>query len=61
MLLIVMICLAHKIPDTLPLGAMRSNCSQDYLKRADAEVEGYLADARDDILQACREIVRTFS
>jgi hypothetical protein len=56
-----MICLAHKIPDTLPLGAMRSNCSQDYLKRADAEVEGYLADARDDILQACREIVRTFS
>lgn len=47
--------------DSFPLGAMRSNCSQDYLKRADAEVESYLADARDDILQACREIVRTFS
>jgi len=47
--------------DSFPLGAMRSNCSQDYLKRADAEVEIYLADARDDILQACREIVRTFS
>jgi hypothetical protein len=40
---------------------MRSNCSEDYLKRADAEMESYLADAHDDILQACREIVRTLS
>lgn len=47
--------------DSFPLGAMRSNCSEDYLKRADAEMESYLADTRDDILQACREIVRTFS
>jgi hypothetical protein len=47
--------------DSFPLGAMRANCSQDYLKRADAEMESYLADARDDILQACQEIVRTFS
>lgn len=47
--------------DSFPLGAMRANCSEDYLKRADAAMESYLADARDDILQACREIVRTFS
>lgn len=47
--------------DSFPLGAMRSNCSEDYLKRADAEMESYLAGARDDILQACREIVRAFS
>lgn len=47
--------------DSFPVGAMRSNCSEDHLKRADAEMESYLADARDDILQACREIVRTFS
>lgn len=47
--------------DSFPLGAMRSSCSEDYLKRADAEMESYLADACDDILQACREIVRTFS
>jgi len=47
--------------DAFPLGAMRSNCSEDYLQRADAEMESYLADARYDILQACREIVRTFS
>lgn len=47
--------------DSFPMGAMRSNCGEDYLKRADAEMESYLADTRDDILQACREIVRTFS
>lgn len=47
--------------DSFPLGAMRSNCSEDFLKRADAEMESYLADARDDILRACREIVSTFS
>ena len=43
--------------DAFPLGAMRSNCSAEYLKRVDSEMESYLADARDDILQACREIV----
>lgn len=47
--------------DSFPLGEMRLSCSEDYLKRADAEMESYLADSRHDILQACREIVRTFS
>lgn len=47
--------------DAFPLGAMRLNCSAEYLKRADSEMESYLADARDGILQACREIVCTFS
>ena len=47
--------------DSFPLGAMHLNCSEDYLKRANAEMESYLADAREDIWQACREIVRTFS
>lgn len=47
--------------DTFPLGAMRVNCSPDYLKRADSEMQSYLADARADILQACKEIVTTFS
>lgn len=47
--------------DSFPLGAMRSNCSEDYLKRADAEMECYLVDAHDDILQACKEIIRTFT
>jgi hypothetical protein len=47
--------------DSFPLGEMRSYCSEDYLKQADAEMKIYLADAGDDILQACREIVRAFS
>ena len=47
--------------DSFPLGSMRSNYSEDYLKRVDVEMDRYLADARDDIWQACREIVRTFS
>jgi hypothetical protein len=33
----------------------------DYLKRADEEMERYLADAKADILAACREIVRAYS
>lgn len=47
--------------DAFPLGAMRLNCSAEYLKRADSEMAIYLADARDDILRACREIVSAFS
>lgn len=47
--------------DNFPLGAMRASCSPDYLQRADRDMQKYLADAQDDILQACREIVRKFS
>jgi len=47
--------------DHFPLGAMRATCSPEYLKRADGEMQAYLADARGAILQACREIVRVLS
>lgn len=47
--------------DTYPLGAVRSNCSEDYLRRADAEMDVYLQDARAHILQACREVIAAFS
>ncbi len=47
--------------DAFPLGAMRTNCQMEYLKRMDSDMESYLSDAREDILQACREIVKTFS
>lgn len=47
--------------DTFPLGPMRANCSPEYLKRMDSEMQSYLSDAREDILQACREIVKAFS
>lgn len=47
--------------DHFPLGEMRSRCASDYLQRMDAEKQRYLSDARQDILDACKEIIRVFS
>lgn len=47
--------------DHFPLGAMRATCSPEYLKRADDEVQTYLAGVKEGILQTCREIVDVFS
>jgi hypothetical protein len=47
--------------DHFPIGAARAHCAPDYLQRADEEMELYLADAKADILAACREIVRAYS
>lgn len=47
--------------DHFPLGEVRNRCAPDYLHRMDAEMERYLADAREDILKGCREIVRVFA
>lgn len=47
--------------DHFPIGEARLGCAADYLQRVDAEMQGYLADAKSDILSACREIIRVFS
>ena len=47
--------------DHFPLGEVRSRCTPDYLRRMNAEVQHYLSNARQDILEACKEIVRVFS
>lgn len=47
--------------DVFPLGEMRTNCHTEYLKRMDSEMQSYLSEAQEDILQACREIIKTFS
>ena len=47
--------------DHFPLGRMREHCSPDYLAQADEQMNRYVADVREDILAACREIVRAFS
>lgn len=47
--------------DHFPIGAARAHCAPDYLKRADEEMERYLADAKADILAACRQILRAYS
>lgn len=47
--------------DEFPIGAMRSNCSIEYLTRADEEMKHFLNETRDDIFRACSEIVNKFS
>ena len=47
--------------DHFPIGAARTQCAPDFLKRADEEMERYLAEAKADILAACKEIVRAYS
>ena len=47
--------------DHYPLGEMRSEYAQDYLRRLDAEMQHYLKDAKDDIVGACKEIVLVYS
>lgn len=47
--------------DHFPLGEMRKRCAADYLQRMDDEMNQYLVDARQDILAACKDIVRVFS
>lgn len=47
--------------DHFPLGEVRSQCASDYLQKIDVEMQSYLSDTRQDILDACKEIIRTFS
>jgi hypothetical protein len=47
--------------DHFPLGKFREQCAPDYLKKMDNEMDRYVEDAREDILKACREIIRVFA
>jgi hypothetical protein len=47
--------------DHFPLGDMRAQCAPGFLAKADEEMNRYLTGAREDILAACQEIIRTFS
>ena len=47
--------------DHYPLGEMRSRCANDYLQRMDTEMQDYLEEAKQDILDVCREIIRIYS
>lgn len=46
--------------DHFPVGKIRERCTREYLQRMDKEMQLYLADAKDDILTSCREIVQVF-
>lgn len=47
--------------DLFPSESMRGNYSPDYLRRLDNEKGNYLSEAKHEILQACREIIRAYS
>lgn len=51
---------AESETDHFPLGELRGKYAPDYLARLDAEMNRYLAEAGEDILTACREIIRVF-
>ncbi|MBU0983826.1 MAG: DUF2489 domain-containing protein [candidate division Zixibacteria bacterium] len=47
--------------DHFPVGQQRKLCADEYLQRVDREMQRYLADAREDMMTACRNIVSVFS
>jgi hypothetical protein len=47
--------------DHFPIGDVRSRCSCDYLQRIDTEMIAFLAKAKPDILDACRDIIRMYN
>ncbi|RWX49961.1 hypothetical protein VU01_14202 [Candidatus Electrothrix marina] len=47
--------------DHFPLGTTRHHCAGEYLERIDMEMDFYLDDAKQDILNACNEIIKVFS
>lgn len=47
--------------DVYPIGKAREVYSRDYLNRIDIDMEVYLRDAREDIIQACRNLIDEFS
>ena len=47
--------------DHWPLGEAKENYSPAYLQKVEKEEREYLASARDEIVQACREIIEKLS
>ena len=47
--------------DHFPAGSVRTHYAAEALERVDDEMRRYFADARSEILAACREIVRVYS
>jgi len=47
--------------DHFPLGTLRKHCAQEFLKRADREMERYLLDEKERIMQECHQLVKKLS
>jgi hypothetical protein len=46
--------------DNFPLGNVRDAYAAEYLQRLDEEADYYITETKDVVIDACREIVRTF-
>jgi hypothetical protein len=46
--------------DHFPVGAMREQCSEDFLRKSDKEIAEYLEDATPSIISSCEEIINYF-
>lgn len=47
--------------DHFPLGKERDNWNAESLNRLDVEMEEYISDIKDDVLQSCNEIIRLYN
>jgi hypothetical protein len=47
--------------DQFPAGTERASWAPESLKKLDQDAEEYLANAKHDIFEACREIIRLYS
>jgi hypothetical protein len=46
--------------DHFPIGAMRENCSENFLKKSDKEIAEYLDKVKPSIISSCKEIINYF-
>ena len=47
--------------DEFPAGEVRKLCNKDYLEKMDKELEKYLSVVKPQLLEACRNILKTYS
>jgi len=47
--------------DHFPIGPLRKQCADDYLQRVDDEMQRYLVETKEDILSACKNVIRVLS
>jgi hypothetical protein len=52
---------AESETDHFVLGDARQHCAPEYLRELDAELARYLSEAQDEILSACKDILRKYS
>ncbi len=47
--------------DHFPLGEMRKQCSQSYLRKSDSEMDAYFEGASQEIIDACKKLIKNIN